>query len=70
MGFSVEYELLRVARWRGYGWETFDNLESDMQALIVAEYRIEMRFQSVDSWMQSLKAKKHGAGRSRFSRRR
>jgi hypothetical protein len=57
MGFSAEYELLRVARWRGYSWEQFDQLESDQQALIIAEYRIEMRFLAVDQYAQSLKSK-------------
>jgi hypothetical protein len=37
-------------------------LDSDSQALIVAEYRIEMRYQAVDSWMQSPKAN-HGRSR-------
>jgi hypothetical protein len=63
MGFTAEYELLRAARWRGYSFEQFDALESDQQALIVAEYRIEMRFLAVDSYIQSLKAKSHGTGR-------
>lgn len=56
MGFSADYELLRAARWRGYTWDTFDSLDSDSQALIVAEYRIEMRFAAVDHYAQSLKA--------------
>jgi hypothetical protein len=64
MGFAAEYELLRAARWRGYAWEAFDALDSDSQARVVAEYRIEMRFQAVDSYAQSLKGS-HGvrAGR-------
>lgn len=49
---------MRVARWRGYSWEAFDRLDSDTQALLVAEYRIEMRYLAVDSYIQSLKAKK------------
>ena len=60
--FASEYELLRAARWRGLTWEAFDALDSDSQALIIAEYRIEMRYQSVDSYAQSLKAKNHGTG--------
>jgi hypothetical protein len=56
-GFAAEYELVRVARWRGYSWEQFDALDSDSQALIVAEYRIETRFAAVDSYQQSLKRK-------------
>jgi hypothetical protein len=64
MGFSNDYELLRAARWRGYSWEAFDNLDSDSQALIVAEYRIEMRFLAVDHYASQLKAN-HGARRSR-----
>lgn len=63
MGFTAEYELLRAARWRGLLFEQFDALESDSQALIVAEYRIEMRFQAVDSYIQSLKANKRGTSR-------
>lgn len=58
MGFTAEYELLRAARWRGYTWESFDALASDSQALIVAEYRIEMRFTAVDSYQQQLRRKK------------
>lgn len=42
--------MLRAARWRGYQWEVFDELESDLQAQIIAEYRIEMRYQAVDAW--------------------
>jgi hypothetical protein len=41
--FESSYEMLRAARWRGYTWEAFDLLESDQQALVIAEYRIEMR---------------------------
>jgi hypothetical protein len=67
MGFSAEYELLRVCRWRGYTWEQFDALDSDMQSLYVAEYRIEMRFAAVDHYAQSLKAS-HGTGRNRSRR--
>jgi len=67
MGFAAEYELLRAARWRGYRWERFDRLDSDSQARIVAEYRIEMRFAAVDSYAQSLKAS-HGTGRNRSRR--
>lgn len=48
MGFAAEYELLRAARWRGYSWQAFDQLDSDSQALVVAEYRIEMRYAAVD----------------------
>lgn len=70
MGFAAEYELLRAARWRGYSFEVFDTLDSDQQALIIAEYRIEMRFQAVDSYIQSLKAKKHGTGGRQPHRRR
>jgi hypothetical protein len=64
MGFSSDYELLRACRWRGYTFERFDSLDSDSQALIVAEYRIEMRFAAVDHYAQSLKGS-HGvrAGR-------
>jgi len=64
MGFATEYELLRAARWRGYAWEVFDALDSDSQARIVAEYRIEMRFAAVDHYAQSLKGS-HGARTSR-----
>jgi len=67
MGFSSEYELLRACRWRGLLWEQFDQLDSDSQALIVAEYRIEMRFAAVDHYAQSLKAS-HGTGRNRSRR--
>jgi hypothetical protein len=69
MGFSADYELLRAARWRGYTWEQFDPLDSDSQALIVAEYRIEMRFAAVDHYAQSLKAH-HGSGTGRNRSRR
>lgn len=68
MGFSTEYELLRAARWRGYTFDQFDSLDSDTQALIVAEYRIEMRFLAVDHYAQSLKGT-HGTGGARGRRR-
>lgn len=48
--FDPSYELLRAARWRGLSWQAFDALSSDEQALTIAEYRIEMRYQAVDSW--------------------
>jgi hypothetical protein len=41
---------VRAARWRGYSWQAFDSLPSDEQALVLAEYRIELRYQAVDSW--------------------
>lgn len=68
-GFAAEYELLRAARWRGYTWEQFDLLESASQALVIAEYRIEMRYQAVDSWANRPKAN-HGANRGSAGRRR
>jgi len=70
MGFAADYELLRAARWRGYSWEQFDSLDSDMQALIIAEYRIEMRFASVDQYAQSLKSKSKSKTNGTGTRRR
>jgi hypothetical protein len=70
MGFTAEYELLRAARWRGLAWEQFDNLDSDSQALIVAEYRIEMRFVAVDAQAQRPKDHHGTGGRSARRRRR
>lgn len=66
--FDASYELLRAARWRGYPWGQFDSLDSDTQALIVAEYRIEMRYQAVDAWEHRPKA--DGTSRSPTRRRR
>lgn len=70
--FDGEYGLLRAARWRGYTWEQFDLLDSDAQARVVAEYRIEQRFQAVDSWANRPKAPppNHGTNRSHPRRRR
>lgn len=55
--------MVRAARWRGYTWEHFDLLDTDLQALAIAEYRIEHRYQAVDSWANRPKAN-HGTGRS------
>ena len=54
--FEASYELLRAARWRGLAWHVFDGFEMDMQALIVAEYRIEMRYPAVAAWEHRPKA--------------
>jgi len=51
---------VRAARWRGYAWEVFDLLDPDMQALVIAEYRIELRYQAVDSWEHSKPKKRRG----------
>ena len=48
--FEPSYEFVRAARWRGLSWQAFDSLDSDAQALVLAEYRIEMRYAAVDSW--------------------
>lgn len=63
--------MLRAARWRGYAWEQFDLLDNDLQALVIAEYRIEMRFQAVDAWEHRPKAApKNGSSRTSTPRRR
>jgi hypothetical protein len=67
--FAAEYEMVRAAHWRGYKWEHFDQLDTDSQALTIAEYRIEHRYQAVDSWANRPKAN-HGTGRTPTPRRR
>jgi hypothetical protein len=62
--------MLRAARWRGYLWEHFDALESDQQALVIAEYRIEMRYQAVDAWEHRPKPGKPAQSSSGGRRRR
>jgi hypothetical protein len=54
---SLVYELLEAARWAGYAWETFDALDSDRQAQIVAHYRTSQRIQAVDTWANRPKIK-------------
>lgn len=62
-GYAASYELLRAARWRGYRWAEFDALDTDEQALIIAEYRIELRYQAVDAWANRPKDTDGAGGR-------
>lgn len=42
--------MLEAARWRGYEWEVFEDLETDRQALIIAHYRTHHQLAAVEAW--------------------
>jgi hypothetical protein len=71
--FHGDYEMVRAAKWWGLDWDAFDAKESDEQALLIATYRIEMRYQAVDAWANRPKKDTSGAanrGQTRRKRRR
>jgi hypothetical protein len=46
--FSLDYERLLAARWAGYDWQSFQKMEGNDQAEIVAAYRIEQRISALE----------------------
>lgn len=59
VGGSTSYELVNAARWAGFShFGAFDDLESDDQARIVAEYRTARRLDAVLAGLREHKGKK------------
>jgi hypothetical protein len=62
--------MVRAAKWWGMDWGVFDAKESDEQALLIATYRIEQRYQAVDAWAHRPKDKPSAANRGQTRRKR
>lgn len=59
VGGSSSYELVSAARWAGFRhFGEFDELESDDQARIVAEYRVAQRRDAVLAGLRETKGKR------------
>jgi hypothetical protein len=57
----MTYELLEAARWAGYQYDVFDDLDTDRQAQIVAHFRTAARITAVDRWNNRPRAKRQEA---------
>lgn len=69
MGYSAAYELLTTAHFWRLDWDTFDALDGDTQALLIAYHRTQSRFAAVDYWQNRATADGVRRGRRKAGRR-
>jgi hypothetical protein len=63
--FSETYEWEEAARWRGYKWEEFEELDGERQSRIVAHFRVHHQLEAVISHEQNREAKRRQRGKQR-----
>ena len=56
--YSLLFEALEAARWRGLSDQAFDALALEDKARVIAHYRVSTRLEAVVAWAQAREVKR------------
>lgn len=57
MSYSAEFEAREAARWAGYIWPAFCDLDGDEQSVVIAHYRVHHQIEAVLAAAEAKKMK-------------